>query len=63
MYSGGVCREEERENAEFYIADSCGIPIWSSVTIKIDVDEGTEELAWTLNRYIHLFNAKCPSKV
>ena len=58
-----VYAEEEWENAEFYIADSHGIPIWSSDTIKIDVDEGTEELEWTLNHYIHLSNAKYPSKV
>ena len=58
-----VYTEEERENAEFYIADSCGIPIWSSDTIKIDDDNGTEELEWTLNLYIHLSNAKYPSKV
>ena len=58
-----IYTEEEQENAEFYIADSRGIPIWSSDTIKIDVDNGTEELEWTLNRYIHLSNAKYPSKV
>ena len=55
--------EEEQENVEFYIGDSHRIPIWSSDTIKIDVDNGREELEWTLNRYIHLSNAKYPSKV
>ena len=34
-----VYTEEERKNA-----DSRGIPIWSSNSIKIDVDDGTEEL-------------------
>ena len=62
-----IYTEEERENAEFYIADSRGIPIWSSDTIKIDVDNGTEELEWTLNHYIHLSNAsilqKCDTTV
>ena len=58
-----IYTEEEWENAEFYIADSCRIPIRSSDTIKIDVDNGPQELEWTLNRYIHLSNAKYPSKV
>ena len=58
-----VYTEEERENAKFYIADSRGIPIWSSDTVKIDVDDGTDELEWTLSRYIHLSNANYPSKV
>ena len=57
-----VYNEEEQKNAEFYIADSRGIPIWNSDTITIDVENGTEELEWNLSRYIHLSNVKYPSK-
>ena len=39
-----------------------GIPIWNSDTIRIDVEGGTEELQWTLSRYIKISNIKYPSK-
>lgn len=57
-----VYSEEEQKSAEFYVADSRGIPIWNSDTIKINVDDGTEELEWTLSRYIKISNIKYPSK-
>lgn len=57
-----IYTEEEQENADFYVADSRGTPIWSSDKIKIDVANGSEEFEWTLHRHIQLSNVKYPSK-
>ena len=54
--------EDKRSNAEFYVADSRGFPIWSSDTIVIDLDDGPQEMPWTLGSHIRLSNVKYPSK-
>ena len=33
MYS-----EDERKNAEFYIADAKGVPVWSNDKIEVDME-------------------------
>ena len=57
-----IYSEEERSNAEFFVADSRGHPIWSSDKIVIDLDDGPQEMQWTLGRHIRLSNVKYPSK-
>lgn len=57
-----IYSQQDRANAEFYIADTRGFPIWNSDKIVIDVESGTEELEWTLGRHIRLSNVKYPSK-
>lgn len=57
-----VYSDDERQNSEFYVADSRGVPIWSSDKITVDTEEGQEELEWTLIRHIKLSNVKYPSK-
>ena len=52
-------KEEERKNAEFYIADSKGIPVWHKDKIVIDMEStGTEveEHLWSLGEYLELSN-------
>ena len=49
-----VYPEEERSNAEFYVADTRGFPI--------DLDDGPQEMPWTLGTHIRLSNVKYPSK-
>lgn len=57
-----VYNQEEREGAEFYVADSRGCRIWSDDKIVIDLDGGPQEMEWTLGRHIRLSNVKYPSK-
>ena len=57
-----VYPEEEQTHAQFYVADSRGFAIWSGDTIVIDLDDGPQEMQWTLGRHICFSNVKCPSK-
>lgn len=46
-------------DSEFYLADSKGVPIWTSDMISIDEES---EIPWTLINYIHYSNVRYPSK-
>ena len=51
--------EEERKNAEFYIADAKGIPVWHKDKIEVDMESSgkeVEEREWTLGEYLQLTN-------
>ena len=53
----------ERQNAEFYIADKGGVPIWTKDVIEVDLgNEKVEEINWSLHQYILLSRVKYPSK-
>ena len=54
---------EEREKATFYIADSRGVPIWTSDYLVIDGEDGKEQkVPWTLMKYIEYSHFKYASK-
>ena len=53
--------EEEKQN-EFYIADSKGVPIWTSDEISVDVESGEKYVPWTLANFISCSNYRYPSK-
>ena len=54
---------EEADNAEFYIADSRGVGVWSSDSIAVDGRDGTkQEVPWSIATYIQLSNVKYRSK-
>lgn len=55
-----IYSDEELKGAEFYIADSRGAAICS--TIQLDSDGNDKEVTWTLSRYMSLSNMKFPSK-
>lgn len=53
----------ESQNAEFYIADKGGVPIWTKDVIELDLGNGgVEEISWSLHQYILLSKTKYPSK-
>ena len=53
----------ERCNADFYIADSRGVGVWSSDNIAVDGADGTkQEVSWSIAIYIQLSNIEYPSK-
>ena len=47
-----VYPDKKQSNAEFNVSDSRDFPIWSSNAIVIDLDDGPQEMAWTLGRHI-----------
>lgn len=53
--------EEKREN-QFYIADSKGVPIWTSDEISVDEESGERCVPWTLANFISCSNYRYPSK-
>ena len=55
-----VYSEEERNGADFYIADSRGARICNSIILDANGDD--LEVEWTLNKYISLSSMKYPSK-
>ena len=57
-----VYPEDKHSNAEFYVADSRGFPIWNSDMIVIEPVDGSQEMPWTLGSHIWLSNVKYPSK-
>ena len=47
-------------NSDFYVANSCGLPICCENNIAIDRDQGEEEfIPWSLGVYIKLSNVQC----
>lgn len=58
--------EEEAENAEFYIADAKGIPVWHKDKIEVDMESSgreVEEREWTLGQYLELSNKSLSKSV
>ena len=56
---GELYAEEEGKNAEFYIADAKGIPVWHKDKIEVDMESSgkkVEEREWTLGEYLQLSN-------
>lgn len=54
--------EEQKKRSEFYLADSKGVPIWTSDTISMDAEEGEQHVPWTLCNYISCTNIRYRSK-
>ena len=54
--------EEEKKSSQFYLADSKGVPIWTSDQISVDDKSGERHLPWTLANYISCSNCRYPSK-
>lgn len=54
---GELYEENDKEGAEFYIADPKGIPVWNKDKIQVDMkSREVEEWEWTLGEYLDLTN-------
>ena len=65
QYAKELYSEEDREDADFYIADCKGVPVWNADKIEIDMESTgieVEEREWTLSHYMTLSITKYPSK-
>ena len=58
-----VFPDDKTDDCEYYVANGRGMPICGEEYIRVDNDEGVEELIpWTLHTYIKLSSIKYASK-
>lgn len=48
---------------EYYIADGSGLPIFAGEVIRVDGEDGENEIPWQIYTYIRFSNHKYPSRV
>ncbi len=54
--------DHPEQGVEYYIADGSGLPICAGETIRMDCDDGEQEIPWELQSYIRLSNQKYASR-